>query len=371
MRGAVIGAAVVMAAGIAGIGVFAWSSFSGSSGKSRPAKVSRTGEHGGGKVEAPSRSGSARGTEPAVDELPAAPTAARPAIDPDESPRVPGPLGDGPGGARRPGNGPGAPGYDPSMPFQPGAVGANGAAGPRGGQPGAVQSPFPPAAYGDAGSACPVGMVDVGSFCIDATEVTNASYKAFLDAQPNRRLQPAACAWNTDYMPSGGPPPADKRPVVGVDWCDAWLYCAWSGKRMCGTMGGGNNSPGAYNDPNRSEWHHVCTNGGTTQFSYGDGFDGTKCAHSEDGSLAPTGAIASCVGNTPPYDQVYDMSGNAWEWEDSCAGSAGAPDLCRVRGGGQHSSSAEVSCSMDYLAKREATFRTVGIRCCAARRPGY
>jgi formylglycine-generating enzyme required for sulfatase activity len=214
-------------------------------------------------------------------------------------------------------------------------------------------------------------MVDVGSFCIDATEVTNASYKAFLDAQPNRRLQPAACAWNLDYTPTGGPPPADKRPVVGVDWCDAWLYCAWSGKRLCGTMGGGNNSPGAYNDPNRSEWHHVCTNGGTTQFAYGDTFDGTKCAHSEDGSLAPAGGIASCVGNTSPYDQVYDMSGNAWEWEDSCAGSAGAPDLCRVRGGGQHSSSAEVSCSMDYLAKREATFRTVGVRCCAPRRAGF
>ena len=213
-------------------------------------------------------------------------------------------------------------------------------------------------------------MVDVGAFCIDAAEVTNASYHAFLDAKPNRRLQPAVCSWNTDYTPVYGEPPVDARPVVGVDWCDAWLYCAWSGKRLCGGMGGGAASPGAYTDASRNEWFNVCTNGGATAFSYGDDFDQSKCAHSgDDGELAPVASYPACVGNAPPFDGVFDMSGNAWEWENSCAGGAGAGDLCRVRGGGTHSSSAVVSCSMDYLAKREATFKTVGIRCCAGHKP--
>jgi formylglycine-generating enzyme required for sulfatase activity len=136
-------------------------------------------------------------------------------------------------------------------------------------------------------------------------------------------------------------------------------------------MGGGNNSPGAFADASRSEWYNVCTNGGVSQFSYGDTFDGTKCAHaSDEGTLAPVGSMPACVGTSSPFDAVFDMSGNAWEWEDSCSGAAGQNDLCRVRGGGTHASSDIVSCGMDYLAKREATFRTVGIRCCSGRKAG-
>jgi formylglycine-generating enzyme required for sulfatase activity len=375
MRGTVIGAAVILAAGIAGVGAFAWSAISGGSGsRSRPVKITHDDDRAAPRRDEGSKTGGTR-------ERTRAGRAAAAVDDPAEAPEAPKLAADrGDDGAASPGSPGGRVGpagrplgggvVDPALPFNPGARAA-GAAGP--GAPGAGSpSPFPAAPPGDAGSACPAGMVDVGAFCIDANEVTNSAYRAFLDARPNRRLQPQACQWNLEYTPAGGPPPADNRPVVGVDWCDAWLYCAWSGKRLCGRTGGGNNAPGAFADASRSEWFNVCTNGGTSAYSYGDTFDGTKCAHAgDDGTLAPVGAIASCVGTTPPYDQVYDMSGNAWEWEDSCAGEAGEKDLCRVRGGGTHSSSAEVSCSMDYLARREQTFKTVGIRCCANRRPGF
>ena len=33
------------------------------------------------------------------------------------------------------------------------------------------------------------------------------------------------------------------------------------------------------------------------------------------------------------YVGVYDLSGNVWEWEDSCDGTTGSNDLCRLRGG--------------------------------------
>ena len=45
---------------------------------------------------------------------------------------------------------------------------------------------------------CRAWMADIGSFCIDTTEVTNVMYGAFLAAKPSRALQPAACAWNVE-----------------------------------------------------------------------------------------------------------------------------------------------------------------------------
>jgi formylglycine-generating enzyme required for sulfatase activity len=390
MRGSVVGAAVLMAAAIGGMGYLAFSAFSG--GKPHSARVTHAadraatpggdlgertdrGDGKAGKGSKPDRP-RAPGTVDEPAEAPAAPKLAAP-DDPGGGDRPGAAPGATPGGRFVPGArplGPGGPGGvgDPAFPFYPSTAPGSSAAAAAGaaGQPGGL---FPGGYRGDAGSACAPGMVDIGSFCIDALEVSNISYRSFMESHANRRLQPQVCQWNLDYTPSGGPPPADNRPVVGVDWCDAWLYCAWSGKRLCGkTGGGGNNSAGAFADASRSEWYDVCTNGGASQYSYGDSFDGTKCAHAgDDGTLAPVGAIASCVGTTPPYDQVFDMSGNAWEWEDSCAGAAGEKDLCRVRGGGTHSSSAEVSCAMDYLARREQTFKTVGIRCCSNRRPGY
>jgi formylglycine-generating enzyme required for sulfatase activity len=370
MRGTVVGVAVLMGAAIAGVGALALRPFL-FPGKPKTVKVTRDDE-GAAPRSTGSRAG--KGRTGAAAGAKARPTGAPSA--PDEDDDDPGPRAarpgepDGPTAAGRP-RGTAAPGQPNGLipgvddPL-PGAAATTGA----GPSIASIYSATPFIA--DGGSACPPGMVDVGSFCIDANETTNTQYKAFLDARPNRRNQPQTCSWNLDYTPTYGAPPADTRPVVGVNWCDAWLFCNWSGKRMCGRMGvGGNNSPGQFTNAASSEWYYVCSNNGESQFSYGDTFDGTKCAHAgDDGTLAPVGSVPTCVGKEPPFDSVFDMSGNAWEWEDSCAGASGQSDLCRVRGGGTHASSEIVSCNMDYLAKREQTFRTVGIRCCGPRRPG-
>jgi formylglycine-generating enzyme required for sulfatase activity len=221
-----------------------------------------------------------------------------------------------------------------------------------------------------AGSLCPEGMVDTGTFCIDATEVTNAAYAAFLARGPKVAQQPEVCRWNQSFSPVYGAPAGDQKPVIGVDWCDAYAYCAAAGKSLCGHIGGGSNPVSAFADATQSAWYAACTNGGATRYAYGDTFDESLCFHAgDDAALAPVASYPKCVGTKPPYDQIFDMSGNAWEWEDSCAGTTGGADLCRVRGGGTHSTSAPVDCAMDYLAKRDNTSRAVGIRCCAPRAP--
>jgi sulfatase modifying factor 1 len=84
------------------------------------------------------------------------------------------------------------------------------------------------------GNAGPVA-IRVGAapntFCIDATEVTNAQYRAFLAAKgSDLGGQPETCTWNTSYLPGVWPvpPTLDGFPVVTVDWCDAHAYCAWA-----------------------------------------------------------------------------------------------------------------------------------------------
>ncbi len=357
MRGAVLGAAALLVAAIAGTGAVAWKiASSGAPGKAREgARATRADDRAANRPARPRAGTRAARTFDAP----------RIAADDGDPARGPGTPSD----ADNPGGGPrsGVPGLDPSDDgAEPGAPSGPGAASPRA----ALGGGFPPAPL-EKGSACPARMADIGSFCIDTTEVTNVMYGAFLAARPRGAAQPAVCSWNVDYAPSGGPPASDTRAVVGVDWCDAWLYCAWSGKRLCGHLGDGSNNPtDAFADASQSEWYDVCTNGGTSAFAYGDTFDGAKCAHAgEEGMYVHASSIPSCVGTTPPYDAVFDMSGNAGEWEGSCSGQQGGADLCRVRGGGPPGSSGEGSCAMDELVRRDHPSRAVGFRCCADRGP--
>ncbi len=84
-------------------------------------------------------------------------------------------------------------------------------------------------------------MIRVDGYCIDATEVTNDEYGKFIVAKNgNTAGQPTACAWNTAYAPSCAQlVKTAKSPVSCIDWCDAYAFCAWAGKRLCGRIGGG------------------------------------------------------------------------------------------------------------------------------------
>lgn len=215
---------------------------------------------------------------------------------------------------------------------------------------------------------CPSGkgpaMVAVGSYCVDATEVTATHYAAFLtDKGSDTSGQPAECSWNTSFTPAYWPQTGD-NPVVGVDWCDARAFCAWAGKRLCGKIGGGPNAVADLAKSDASQWFHACSRDASRTYPYGSTYSFNAC---QGGDVKPSRIIAAgtklgCEGG---YIGLFDMSGNAEEWEDSCSGTAGASDTCRVRGGGIYDGSSALACAADRTLARNARNDHSGFRCCA------
>jgi len=214
--------------------------------------------------------------------------------------------------------------------------------------------------------------IRIGAYCIDSTEVTNADYARFLATDAG--AAPIACASNATYVPGGGtwPPPAgsDALPVVGVDWCDAYVYCAWIGKRLCGAIGGGGTPYDAYADAAASQWYRACSNGGALAYPYGAAYDALACngKDRDAGALVDAGSIATCAGGASA--SLRDMSGNVYEWEDSCDRDAGMSDNCRIRGGGWLTpgppANVNLSCTGSGVAMARGAdgFVDVGFRCC-------
>lgn len=241
------------------------------------------------------------------------------------------------------------------------------------------------AAPADAGAPCPSGRGPAmkrvtdehGTFCVDTTEVTNAQFDAFLADTAARPTPPMTCKAKTSY--GGAARPANAIPVTNVDWCDAWMFCAWAGKRLCGSRNGTviNDLPPA-NDTGVSEWFAACSHSGSRNYPYGTNYDanacngcratGTACTATQPPALLQAGALATCTGG---YDGLLDMSGNVAEWEDNCDGPHTDPgtDTCPPRGGSVQTEGDQLKCAMPNsvttVKTRLAKGADVGIRCCA------
>jgi formylglycine-generating enzyme required for sulfatase activity len=207
-------------------------------------------------------------------------------------------------------------------------------------------------------------MIEVGSmFCIDSTEVTNAQYEEFLMSGPG--VQVGVCSWNTSLAPTSGWPYAagrDFHPVTFVDWCDAFAFCEWAGKRLCGAIGGGAVPPADVDSPTSDEHFYACSQGGAKTYPYGDTWAAGSCNDSTS-DTAPVGSFTACVGGFPG---LYDMVGSVEEWQNSCSGDAGAGDSCADGTGAfDYPSGSQSSCGFSDADLRNTAELNIGFRCCA------
>jgi formylglycine-generating enzyme len=214
------------------------------------------------------------------------------------------------------------------------------------------------------------------TFKIDEHEVTNDEYAAFLAANVATSTQPTVCAFNTSFTPSSWPSDAGSNPVASVNWCDAYAYCAWAKKRLCGSISdGGSVSPVYRDNGDQSEWFNACTGGNTgtgpsgwQAYPYGNAFDASTCNGQGYGANATIAVkqAAGCVGGAGGVDGgLHDMSGNVAEWENSCVEQDGGPGTCSLRGGAYNDDAGALECAISATAARTQASATGGIRCCS------
>lgn len=179
----------------------------------------------------------------------------------------------------------------------------------------------------------PPHHVQVDSFWIDVTEVTNAQFRDFVQATgymtTAERTEPPGSlvftpsssddkdlSWwkfveGADWQHPLGPASAidtmDNHPVVHVSWFDAMAYASWAGKRL----------------PTEAEWEYAARSGVQRDvFPWGNTdpekawlanvYQGSfpKFNTAKDGYLL-TSPVKSYLASSKG---IYDVSGNVWEW---------------------------------------------------------
>jgi hypothetical protein len=209
------------------------------------------------------------------------------------------------------------------------------------------------------------GSSPVRSFCIDRLETTKAEFIAFKAAESDASLPdaPFNCTPSTTQLPT-----QPNRPAEGVSFCDAFRYCAWKGKRLCGSTTDGKMLPLAKAaDPTASEWMATCSRFGAYD-QQPVGCQLNKSTSFDVGS-APTCAVSYFAvqmiggGVTTSYQTALDLSGNVDEWEGACDMASGK---CATRGG-SYRSGPDAECGKADVSTVDGVLPVdvrKGIRCC-------
>ena len=154
----------------------------------------------------------------------------------------------------------------------------------------------------------PVHTVHLDAFYMDVYEVTNAQFKAFVDANPQWQKDQIDARFHDghylfDWTGTDYPVGKADHPVTHVSWYAAMAYAEWAGKRL----------------PTEAEWEYAARGGlaGKT-YPWGDTITLADANYSEfDENWNRIGGI----GDTTPVGQyaangygLYDMAGNVYEW---------------------------------------------------------
>jgi formylglycine-generating enzyme len=218
---------------------------------------------------------------------------------------------------------------------------------------------------GDAGvcEGCAGVELDAGvdgGACIDPMEVTVGDYDKFRQNGPRSFNERDRCRGQVPHPGDLAAQLANaKWPVRNVQWCAAFAFCRFNGKRLCGGFDGKALSTSTFMQTTIDQWTAACSLQGQ-KYPYGDSFNEFRC--NDEGAPAPedVGKNTNCVTFDPV--KAYDMSGNVAEWEDSCEDAGRV--LCRVRGGSFKSSKDDVACAANRMQPIATGADDIGFRCC-------
>ena len=136
--------------------------------------------------------------------------------------------------------------------------------------------------------------VDVQSFLLDVTEVTQAAYGECVKASVCRA--PDSLAGSA--LTSGHPEEFRKadHPVSGVAWADAVKYCEFRGKRL----------------PSEAEWERAARGDDGRRYVWGNEAPDPQ-RHGVFGGRPTTDRVGKFPDGKGPYGHL-DLAGNVWEW---------------------------------------------------------
>jgi formylglycine-generating enzyme required for sulfatase activity len=182
-------------------------------------------------------------------------------------------------------------------------------------------------------------MVELPTFRMGRTPVTNAQYAAFVrdtDHRPPFHWRP------TGEIPAG----KEDHPVVNVNFEDAQAFCQWAGCRL----------------PREMEWEKGACGGQVRTYPWGDLWMWEAC-NAAVKDLMDTVPVSQHTGGASPYG-LLDMAGNVWEW---CAdlSQAGRPERV-LRGGSWLSDLEALQCTSRAGVPPLLRLPNVGFRCCLA-----
>lgn len=204
----------------------------------------------------------------------------------------------------------------------------------------------------------PAHNVNLSGYYIYRHEVTNAQYKACVEAGDCTEPTDLGEGPSTEY----DNPEFENNPVVGVNWYQAGEFCAWADARL----------------PTEAEWEKAARG------RYGDpypwGADEPTCDLTNMAGCEPDEDIETyIVAQYPDGESEYeaqDMAGNVWEWtldwydEDyylvSLNGNPLGPvdgDLKVVRGGSYENDVVDLRSAARLPLDPEDEFNNVGFRC--------
>jgi formylglycine-generating enzyme required for sulfatase activity len=142
----------------------------------------------------------------------------------------------------------------------------------------------------NAGDAAPVHSVTLSPYFIDQFEVTNARYRACVEAgqcsPPARRSSDTRPGYFTEAA-------FDNYPMLNVTWDQAQAFCRSEGRRL----------------PTEAEWEYAATGGDGRLYPWGNDFDPARVPVRDNDTVA----AGFYSGGASPF-QVFDLAGNALEW---------------------------------------------------------